>query len=292
MSRTISFDVCGHKIELRVNPQLQNNKGENKMLKNEIIKFLSPDDGKEIRVVVIDNEPWFVGKDVADELGYSNSKDAIATHVDDDDRKIIQRSEIATLDIPNRGLTIINESGVYSLVFSSKLSKAKRFKHWVTSEVLPSIRKTGSYSISQFNNKPDSYMIEDPVERAKRWIEEYEEKKALELKIEQDKPLVDFATHVSDTSDLIDVGMLAKIAKNEKIKIGRNKLFEWLRDNKYLMSNGIHKNEPYQTWVEQGLFVSREYTYHTPYGEKIGTKVYVTGKGQIHLIEKLRKSFS
>ena len=134
-------------------------------------------------------------------------------------------------------------------------------------------------------------MIEDPIARAERWIEEQKEKLVLEEKIKQDAPLVEFANHVSDTSDLIDIGMLAKIAKNEKIKIGRNKLFEWLRDNKYLMSKREHKNEPYQSWIEQGLFVVREYTYNTAYGEKIGTKTYVTGKGQIYLIEKLRKSF-
>lgn len=99
----------------------------------------------EIRTVMISNEPWFVGKDVAKALGYSNTKDAIATHVDDDDRLVIQKSENTTLEIPNRGLTIINESGLYSLVLSSKLSSAKQFKRWVTSEVLPAIRKTGGY---------------------------------------------------------------------------------------------------------------------------------------------------
>ncbi len=115
----------------------------------------------EIRTVVIDGEPWFVGKDVAEALGYKNTKDAILTHVLDEDKKIFQRSELATLEnctakgtlkvelidanFPNRGLCFINESGMYALVFGSKLTSAKRFKRWVTSEVLPQIRKNGTY---------------------------------------------------------------------------------------------------------------------------------------------------
>lgn len=93
----------------------------------------------EIRTVTIDGEPWFVGKDVAVALGYSNTKDAIASHVAEEDKQVIQKSEITTFEIPNRGLTVINESGLYALIFGSKLETAKRFKRWVTSEVLPDI---------------------------------------------------------------------------------------------------------------------------------------------------------
>lgn len=111
---------------------------------NELKIFENKEFGQ-VRMVTIDGEPWFVGNDVARALGYSDTKSAILDHVDEEDRQLIQRGQIATLEIPNRGLTIINESGVYSLIFSSKLESAKRFKHWVTSEVLPSIRKTGAY---------------------------------------------------------------------------------------------------------------------------------------------------
>ena len=122
--------------------------------------FNHPDFG-EVRTVTINDEPWFVGKDVAEKLGYQNSKDALISHVDEDDKRILQRSEIATLenhipkdalsvnfvrgDVPNRGLTIINESGLYSMILSSKLPGAKEFKRWVTSEILPSIHKHGAY---------------------------------------------------------------------------------------------------------------------------------------------------
>lgn len=141
---------------------------------NEMKIFNSEEFGK-VRTVTIDNEPWFVGKDVAEALGYKNTNDAIITHVDEEDKKIIQKSEITTLenhipkdafpvnfvnaDIPNRGLTVINESGLYALIFGSKLESATRFKHWVTSEVLPSIRKHGMYAtdnvIDKILNNPD-----------------------------------------------------------------------------------------------------------------------------------------
>ena len=111
---------------------------------NELQIFNSEEFG-DIRTVTIDNEPWFVGKDVAEALGYGNSRDALAAHIDDEDKTIIQKSDFPTLEIPNRGIVVINESGLYSLILSSKLPNAKRFKHWVTSEVLPTIRKTGSY---------------------------------------------------------------------------------------------------------------------------------------------------
>ena len=111
---------------------------------NQIEIFKNPEFGA-IRAVEIDGEPWLVGKDIALALGYKNAKDALATHVDAEDKRIIQRSENTTFDIPNRGITIINESGFYSLVLSSKLPKAKQFRRWVTSEVLPTIRKHGAY---------------------------------------------------------------------------------------------------------------------------------------------------
>jgi Prophage antirepressor len=119
---------------------------------NEIQIFNNEEFGQ-IRTVTIDSEPWFVGKDVALALGYSDTKSAIQDHVDTEDKRIIQKGQIATLEIPNRGMTIINESGLYSLIFGSKLEGAKRFKHWVTSEVLPAIRKTGNYGAHSYRLK-------------------------------------------------------------------------------------------------------------------------------------------
>lgn len=108
--------------------------------------FNNPEFG-DICAVIIEDEPWWIGKEIAKALGYGNTRDALMSHVDKDDRRVVQKSEIATLDVPNRGLIIINESGLYSLILSSKLPSAKRFKRWVTSEVLPALRKTGKYEV-------------------------------------------------------------------------------------------------------------------------------------------------
>lgn len=137
------------------------------MAENKIEVFTSPEFGQ-VRTLTIDGEPYFVGKDVAEALGYTNTKKAIGDHVDEEDKRMIQRSHFVTLEnnlpkeafpvnfvdanIPNRGLTVINESGVYALVFGSKLPNAKKFKRWVTSEVLPSIRKTGSYNSPDYSS--------------------------------------------------------------------------------------------------------------------------------------------
>lgn len=108
-----------------------------------------------VRTLSLDGIPYFVGKDVAEILGYSNTKDAISVHVDEEDKRVIQRSENTTFEIPNRGLTVINESGMYSLVLSSKLPNARKFKRWVTNEVLPAIRKHGVYAMDELLENPD-----------------------------------------------------------------------------------------------------------------------------------------
>lgn len=126
---------------------------------------------------------------------------------------------------------------------------------------------------------------------ASKQLTELEVKEAvapLELKIEEDKPLVDFGNQVSKASNSIDMGQFAKVIKDEHIKLGRNQLFDWMRDNDYLRKN----NEPYQQYINQNIFETKEYTYKTPYGVKTGIKTLVTGKGQIYLVEKLRKEFS
>lgn len=127
---------------------------------SELQIFSNPEFGG-IRTVEQDGEPWFVGKDVAVALGYSNTKDAVSSHVDEEDKQLIQKSENTTFEIPNRGLMLINESGLYSLVLSSKLPNAKKFKHWVTSEVLPAIRKSGSYMMQGMSKELQSIFLLD-----------------------------------------------------------------------------------------------------------------------------------
>ena len=176
------------------------------------IKIFENEEFGSVRTMEINGEPYFVGKDVAEILGYANTSKALIDHVDDEDK--LNNETLSSLG--QRGGWLINESGLYSLILSSKLPNAKKFKRWITSDVLPAIRKTGSYSIQ---NKPDSYTIEDPAARARRWAEEYEEKKALEAKIEEQKPLVEYAEHIQASKDVIDMKSMAKLASKNGIII-------------------------------------------------------------------------
>jgi anti-repressor protein len=133
---------------------------------NEMQIFNNPEFG-DIRVIEINGEPWFVGKDIAVALGYSNTRDALEAHVDPEDKRVFQKSENATFEIPNRGLTLVNRSGVYALILSSKLPSAKKFKRWVTSEILPSVEKHGTYmtpksDLSQKRQKTDVLRRQKP----------------------------------------------------------------------------------------------------------------------------------
>ena len=247
------------------------------------IKIFENEEFGSVRTMEINGEPYFVGKDVATILGYVKPENAIANHVDDEDKTttLIQ----GTGSNYKSNAVIINESGLYSLILSSKLPKAKEFKHWVTSEILPSIRKTGSYSIQ---SKPDSYTIEDPAARARRWAEEYEEKKALEAKIEEQKPLVEYAEHIQASKDVIDMKSMAKLASKNGIKIGRNKLFSFLRDRKIL----DRENIPYANYMDKEWFQVVESPYTFNNGDvKIIRTTLVSPKGQIGIIRQLRKYY-
>ena len=247
------------------------------------IKIFENEEFGSVRTMKINGEPWFVGKDVATILGYAKPENAIANHVDDEDKTttLIQ----GTGSNYKSNAVIINESGLYSLILSSKLPKAKEFKHWVTSEILPSIRKTGGYSIQ---SKPDSYMIEDPIARAKRWIEEQEEKRLLEVKIEEQKPLVEYAEHIQASKDVIDMKSMAKLASKNGIKIGRNKLFSFLRDRKIL----DRENIPYANYMDKEWFQVVESPYTFNNGDvKIIRTTLVSPKGQIGIIRQLKKYY-
>ena len=251
-------------------------------MSNEIKIFENEEFGS-VRTMEINGKPYFVGKDVATILGYIKPENAIANHVDDDDKTTTLIRGTGSNYKSNA--VIINESGLYSLIFSSKLPKAKEFKHWVTSEILPAIRKTGSYSIQ---SKPDSYTIEDPAARARRWAEEYEEKKALEAKIEEQKPLVEYAEHIQASKDVIDMKSMAKLASKNGIKIGRNKLFSFLRDRKIL----DRENIPYANYMDKEWFQVVESPYTFNNGDvKIIRTTLVSPKGQIGIIRQLKKYY-
>ena len=223
---------------------------------NEITVFNNENFG-DIRTVQINDEPWFVGKDVAEILGYSNTRDAIARHIDEEDR--------ADVVIPDgsqtRNMTIINESGVYSLILSSKLESARKFKRWITSEVIPQIRKTGSY------HAPKTY-----AEALRRLADEAEKMEALQKQNQLMQPKAEFFDAVTDSKTAIPLGDVAKILD---MGIGRNKLFEFLRQKSIL----TYDNRPYQKYIDAGYFRVIEQKYEVNGEVRINIKTLVFQKG-------------
>ena len=244
---------------------------------NELQIFENAMFGK-IRTVVIDNEPWFIGKDVATALGYTNPRDALAKHVDEEDKNTVAIHDGIQ---GNPNMTAINESGVYALVFGSRLPTAKAFKRWVTSEVLPAIRKHGSYHAS------GSYMIDDPIERARAWIREQEERKQLAAANAAMQPKALFADAVSASETSILIGGLAKLIKQNGVDIGQKRLFQWMRENGFLIKSGADKNIPTQRAMEYGLFEVKERSIVGGDGANHVTRTTkVTGKGQVYFVNK------
>lgn len=243
--------------------------------------FNSPEFGA-IRTIEKDGEPWFVGKDVAAALGYERPTKAILDHVDDEDK-----DEVPIQDSIGRSQNtpIINESGLYSLVLSSKLPGAKQFKRWITSEVIPSIRKHGAYmtpdKLEEVLLKPDTL-----IQLAQNLKAEQEKRRALEAKVETDKPKVLFADSVEAAKTSILIGELAKLLKQNGINIGQNRLFQWLRQNGYLIRRqGSDYNMPTQRAMEMGLFEIKETTItHSDGHIHVSKTPKVTGKGQVYFV--------
>lgn len=243
------------------------------------LKVFSDERFGTVRTTVIDGEPYFVGKDVAEILGYANTRDALAKRVDEEDKGVANCDTLGGI----QELTVINESGLYSLILSSKMPNAKKFKRWVTKEVLPSIRKTGSYGIHK-----DSYMIDDPVKRAERWIEEEKIRREQAARIEEMKPKALFADSVAASNTTILIGELAKILKGNGVNVGQNRLFDWMRKNGYLISRkGTDWNMPTQKAMELGLFKVKETAInHSDGSTSISKTVKVTGRGQAYFVNK------
>lgn len=231
-----------------------------------------------IRTLAINNEPWFVGKDVAEILGYAKPENAIANHVDEEDKTstLIQGSGS---NYKSKAI-IINESGLYSLVLSSKLPSAKEFKRWITHEVIPAIRKHGAYmtedTLEKALTSPDFL-----IQLATQLKEEKEKRLAAEKQIEMDRPKTIFADAVSASHTSILVGEMAKILRGNGVEIGQKRFFDWLRENGYLIRRkGTDYNMPTQRAMELGLFEIKEGSYVNGSGVNIITKTpKITGKG-------------
>lgn len=229
-----------------------------------------------VRAVEIEGEPWLVGKDVADVLGYQNPSKAIIDHVDEGDK--LNNKSLSSLG--QRGGWLINESGLYSLVFGSKLPEAKKFKHWVTSEVLPSIRRDGGYMHTS-PDMTDEEIMARAVLLGQKKIEEQAKR------IQEMRPKEIFADRVSASESSILVGDLAKLLKQNGVDMGQKRLFRWLRDKGYLIKYGISYNLPTQRSMELGLFEIKETTItHSDGHISISKTVKVTGKGQVYFVNK------
>lgn len=256
-------------------------------MNNEIEIFKNEEFG-EIRTLLINDEPWFVGKDIAKILGYADSSSAVSKNVDSDDKTTLLLQQDGS-NYKSK-TTVINESGLYSLILSSKLPTAKKFKKWVTSEVLPSIRKHGAYmtneTLEEALTSPD-FLIKLATELKK----EKEQRQALEKEQKKNAPKVLFADAVSGSNTSILIGDFAKILKQNGVKTGQNKLFSWLRENNYLIKRrGQSYNMPTQKSMDLGLFEIKENTITKSDGDTIITMTAkITGKGQTYFMNKFIK---
>lgn len=250
---------------------------------NELEIFKNEEFG-EIRTVVIENEPWFVGKDIAEVLGYVKERNAIAAHVEAEDKKV---APIQGALGGKQEMTIINESGLYSLILSSKLPTAKKFKHWVTSEVLPTIRKHGAYAtaetIESIISNPDN-----SIKLLQALKAEQDKNKALEVENTELKPKALFADAVAGSNTSILIRELAKIIKGKGVNIGEHKLFGWLREHGYLIRKyGCDYNTPTQKSMELGVMELKKTAVNKPDGTVITrTTPLITGKGQVYFVNK------
>lgn len=233
----------------------------------------------ELRIVDMNGEPWMVGKDVAQALGYAKPLNAIAAHVDEDDS--LKQGITDSLGRMQETI-LINESGLYSLVLSSKLPGAKRFRRWVTGEVLPSIRKDGGY-IKTAPGMTDADIMAKAILLAQKTIE------GQKAQIAEMTPKALFADAVSASSTSILVGDLAKLIRQNGMDIGQNRLFDWLRNNGYLIrAKGMSWNMPTQRSMDMGLFEVKETSItHSDGHISVNKTVKVTGKGQIYFVNKL-----
>ena len=243
-----------------------------------------------VRTVEVEGEPWLVGKDVAEALGYSDTDQALRRHVDDDDK--LTRSFDGSGQ--SRSMTIINESGLYSLVLSSKLPTAKKFRHWVTGEVLPAVRRHGAYltgpALAEALARPESL-----YQLLLSFKQEQDARRAAEAscgllaaRVEEAKPKVLFADAVTTSEQSILVGDLAKLLKQNGVETGAKRLFARLREEGYLIRRrGADYNMPTQKAMELGLFEVKETSVvHADGRVTVSKTPKVTGKGQLYFVNR------
>lgn len=245
------------------------------------LKIFNSEEFGDIRTAEIDGKPYFVGTDVAKALGYNNPRDAVSRHC----KGVVKRDTPTSSGI--QSMSYINEGDLYRLIMKSKLPSAEKFESWVMDEVLPAIHHNGGYIMGQ-ENLSDSELMAKAILVAQKTIEHknqiIEQQKA---KIEQDRPKTIFADAVSASHTSILIGDLAKLICQNGYQIGQKRLFQWMRDNGYLMVSGSSRNMPKQKYVEQGLFEIKESNVQNPDGSvRITRTTKVSGKGQLYFVNK------
>ena len=249
---------------------------------NSELQIFKNEEFGEVRTIEENGKMLFCGKDIAKALGYQRTADAITAHC----------KGVCVLPTPSNGgvqrMKFISEGDVYRLITHSKLPSAGRFEKWVFDEVIPSIRKHGGYMLGQ-EEMDDKELLARAVLMSQNMIEE--RNKIIEnqkRKIDEQRPFVEFAMHVSKSDDTIDMEEMSKIARDGNIDIGRNRLIKWLKDNRVLRRKN---NMPYQKYINQGLFDVVEATKDTSAGTRVFLKCVITGKGQVWIISKLRNEY-
>lgn len=247
---------------------------------NDLHIFENKDFGK-VRTVTLNGAPWFVAADVCRALDIANSRDAVK-RLDDDERGVVSTDTLGGV----QEMTVVNESGLYSIVLGSRKPEAKQFKRWITHEVIPTIRKTGGY-VNNDDLFVNTYLPNADDTTKALFRSTLETIRTQNAKIEEYKPKAIFADAVSASKSSILVGELAKILQQNGVAIGQNRLFAWLRNNGYLCCYGERYNMPTQRSMEMSLFEIKETTINNPDGSiRVSRTVKVTGKGQQYFINK------
>lgn len=257
---------------------------------SEIQVFTNSDFGS-IRTIEIDGEPWFVGKDIAESLGYTDAAKAVRVHVDSEDKGV---DNLATPGGQQK-IIIINESGLYSLILSSKKPVAKQFKRWIVSDVLPSIRKTGSYSVQSIEQGNEK-LLANAVLISQRLVEE--DKKKISL-LESDnarmKPKEEYYDAVASTDATISMSRMAVVLAQNGYPLGRNELLEWMGNHKFIIRSNNKNNKshncPTSKSMKMNLFKVKQVIIKGNNCDVIRHTLRVTGKGQVYFVNHFKKIY-
>lgn len=250
---------------------------------NELTVFNNEEFG-EIRTMTIEGEPWFMAADVCRALDIGNSSQAIS-RLDEDEKMITLISNEGNRR-GNPNMTVVNEPGLYTLILSSRKPETKAFKRWVTHDILPTIRKTGGY-VNDTAQFVESYFGQlDPGQKHALTMM-FDESKRMSAQLKEQAPKVLFANAVETAHNSILIGDLAKIIRQNGVDIGQKRLFDWMRQNGYLIKGGQSKNMPTQKAMDMNLFEVKESTVNNPDGSvRITRTTKVTGKGQTYFVKK------